>query len=406
MKTPLLSILLPARNEFPNIVHTIYSILHCLEADGFDTLHDVEILVSNNVSNDEKWPQKATGGTTDFLSARGIYWTGILKYIYDPMAGNHQTTNKLANLARGKYVFRSDAHMAYAPGFFKRFIQTVDETQAVTHTGIHWMGTYPTEKRTLGIGYTWKLGEKISATWNNYHLSNEWFYVPTQGHAGVGMLRETYKKIRGYNPLLKAYGGGEPYFDGKAWMLGIPVVAEPRCISYHLSAGRGYSYHADDFMYNTFLAGFSLGADMWVERMKINSLRTGRKEVVEKLYDRAWDNCQEDRAWINKRKRLTFNQMMVERPWEQLNKEKLGVGGANLLIYHPTMLELIANSPQALEAYKNSKYQQELDLFIQQNLWDYVYHNDQYERREGKIYKRTSGSKEMEKESEPLVVYR
>ena len=181
--TPLLSILIPARNEFPNLAHTIYSIIHCLEADGF-THNDFEIIVSNNCSNDEKWPQKATGGTTDFLSARGIYWTGVLKFIYDPIAGNHKTTNKLASVARGKYIFRSDAHMAYKPGFFKQFIQTLEETKGLVHTGIHWMGTYPTEKRTLGIGYTWKLGEEFKGTWNNYFLSDKWFYIPSQGHAG------------------------------------------------------------------------------------------------------------------------------------------------------------------------------------------------------------------------------
>lgn len=377
--TPLISILIPARNEFPNIVHTIYSIIHCLEADGF-THNDFEIIVSNNCSNDEKWPQKATGGTTDFLSARGIYWTGTLRFIYDPIAGNHKTTNKLAQIARGKYIFRSDAHMAYKPGFFKQFIETTEEVKGVTHTGIHWMGTYPTEKRTLGIGYTWKLGEKISATWNNYHLSNEWFYVPTQGHAGVGMLRETYMKMRGYHPQLKAYGGGEPYFDAKAWMLGIPVIAEPRCVSYHLSCGRGYSYHHDDFIFNTFLIGFALGADMWVERMMINMLRTGRKEVVDFLYNLAWEKAQEDRKWVAKRGIMTFNEMLVERPWEKLNNAKGLKGGANILVYHQTWESLLATSPVATEAYKNSKHQKELDLFIRTNLWDFVYKNDQYDK--------------------------
>ena len=261
--TPLLSILIPARNEFPNVVHTIYSILHCLEADGF-TPKDFEILVSNNCSDDEKWPQRATGGTTDFLSTRGIYHTGILRFIYDPIAGNHKTTNKLAQIAKGKYVFRSDAHMAYRPGFFKQFIQTLEETKGLVHTGIHWMGTYPSELRHLGIAYTIKLGEEWKGTWNGYHLTGgeDWFYIPSQGHAGVGMNRNQYLAMRGYNPWIRAYGGGEFYFDMKCWMLGIPVVAEPRCVSYHLSCGRGYSYLHDDYIHNVFLCGLALCSDM------------------------------------------------------------------------------------------------------------------------------------------------
>ena len=378
--TPLLSILIPARNEGSNLTHTIYSILHCLEADGFDTLHDIEILVSNNCSNDEKFPQKATGGTTDFLSARGIYWTGVLRFIYDPIAGNHKTTNKLAQVARGKYIFRSDAHMAYKPGFFKQFIQTLEETKGLVHTGIHWMGTYPTEKRTLGIGYTIKLGEEWKGTWNNYHLADEWFYIPSQGHAGLGMDRKQFLATQGYNPMIRAYGGGEFYFDMKMWMLGIPVVAEPRCVSYHLSCGRGYSYHHDDYIHNVFLCGMALGADMWVERAKINWLRTGRKESIDKLWDLAAEASRKDRKWIDKRKKFTFNQLLVERPWEKLNIEKYGRGDANMLIYHPTWLSLLDKAPHAKKAYEESKYQAELDKFIRDNLWQFVYKNDKYQQ--------------------------
>ena len=32
----ILSVIIPARNEFPNIMHTIYSLWHCSEADCFN----------------------------------------------------------------------------------------------------------------------------------------------------------------------------------------------------------------------------------------------------------------------------------------------------------------------------------------------------------------------------------
>ena len=40
----LLSVIIPARQEFPNIVHTFHSIMNCIEADGIDP-KEVEIII-------------------------------------------------------------------------------------------------------------------------------------------------------------------------------------------------------------------------------------------------------------------------------------------------------------------------------------------------------------------------
>src|SRR3990167_7551658 len=167
-------------------------------------------------------------------------------------------------------------------------------------------------------------------------------------------------------------------------MLGVPVVAEPRCVSYHLSAGRGYAYHNDDFIFNTFLGALSLGADDWAERVKINNLRHGRKEVVEHLWELAYEKSREERRWFERwRKKkgpvLSFNEMLIQRPWSELNKKKHGFSNDNLLIYHPTWLNLIKGTP-AEKAYNNSTYQKGLDEFIRKNLWDFVYHNNEFDK--------------------------
>ena len=380
MKTDkLISFLLPSRNEFPQIVFTIYSIIHAMEADGF-TEKDFELIIGNNNSDDRKWPQQATGGTSDFFVHRGMYAKNIVRIFYDPIAGNHKVTNHLARIARGKYIFRSDAHMAYQPGFFSRWMQTVEESKGVVHTGIHWMGTYPSELRTLGIAYTLKFGEEFKGTWNGYHLTGgkDWFYIPMQGHAGFGMLREQFLAMRGYHPMIRAYGGGEIYLDMKAWMLGIPVVAEPRCVSYHLSAGRGYSYDHDDYIHNVLLVGLSLGADMWVERAKINWLRRGRREVVEHLWDLAVQESKEDRAWFKRwaKKKgpvTSFDQLMIDRPWEKLNDQKHGQHIESLLVYQPTFERLLEEGSYAKQVYDASPLQKKFKEFVYEHLPKYIY---------------------------------
>ena len=106
LKEPLVSIIIPARNEFPNIVHTIYSIIADLES--FLKPQDFEIIICNNCSSDWQNVEKdrrGTQGTIDYLLGRSIYFNRIMKVIYDPIAGNHSTRNKGARMARGKYLF-------------------------------------------------------------------------------------------------------------------------------------------------------------------------------------------------------------------------------------------------------------------------------------------------------------
>ena len=98
---------------------------------------------------------------------RGMYPHRTLRVLYDPIAGNHSARNKGVEIARGEYIFLSDAHMAYSPGYFKYMLKAVDESGGIVHSPIGWMGSYPPEPRTkqsLGFQYTIKLGEEIKGT--------------------------------------------------------------------------------------------------------------------------------------------------------------------------------------------------------------------------------------------------
>lgn len=367
-----LSVIIPARNEFPNVVHTFHSITHCLEADGFD-FKDFEVIVVNNCSDDRKYPQRGTGGTTDHLMTRGCYWNRVLRVLYDPIAGNHATRNKGAKIARGKYLFFSDAHMAYRPGFFKSILKTVDESGGLVHGALQFMGAYPPTDSSMGFGYTIKLGEEIKGTWNNYKVADTWFYVPAQGHWGVAVRKDQFLKFGGYPKYHRTYGGGEFYLDMKWWMFGSTVVVDPNAVGYHLASGRGYSYNHDDYIHNVMNIGKSLGMYDWVERYYINCLRTGRKEVLDRMWEEADRETTEDQRFIRKHRVKTFNEILVERPWDKLNLERHGKANSALTIFHDTWLKLLEESAQAKEAYERSKYQKQLAEFIDSNLSQFVY---------------------------------
>lgn len=390
----ILSVIIPARNEFPNIVHTVHSILNTWDADGFDP-KDIEIIIVDNCStdyNDPKYDQSKPGdrGTTAHLMPRGIYHSRVLRVLYDPIAGNHSARNKGAKIARGKYLFFSDAHMSYAQGTFKYGIQACEESGGLVHTAVAWMGGHspglyktPGEaQNSIMTQYTIKLGEEWKGTWANYRpWSDKWFYISSQGHCSLFANRKQFLDFGGYPDIHRTYGGGEFFTDMLWWLYGSSVVVEPRAIGYHLASSRGYNYHHDDYIHNIFNCAYALGCDDWLERTYLNYLRTGREEVLNKMMDEARVEMASRRANIESRRVCTFNDLLVNRPWDQKNMERGGAKNSSLLIYHYSWIDLIKQNPKVYKKFLDSPIQKELTEFITTKLHDYIYKWQQYENK-------------------------
>jgi glycosyltransferase involved in cell wall biosynthesis len=313
--------------------------------------------------------------------ARGAYWARKIRVHYDPIAGNHSARNKGASLARGKYLFFSDAHMAYSPGFFKHMIATIETTGGLFHGTIAWMGAYPPTASGTGCGYTLKLGEEIKGTWNNYQLSpNHFFYIPALGHCSVGVRRAQFLEFGGYPSVHRSYGGGEFYLNMKWWMFGSSVATHPQAIGYHLASSRGYSWTHNDYVHNVLNIGYALGMDDWLERAYLNWLRHNRQEEMERMMAEAKVEMKLDREFIAKKRTMTFNELLVKRPWKQKNIETIGSGLDNILIFHSSWLDLVKNCPKVKALYNASDTQRELDKFIKENLWNFVYKKDNYDK--------------------------
>ena len=375
----LLSVIIPSRNEFPQIVMTIYSILHAFEADGFSD-KDIEIIIVDNCSDDDIFPQRGTKGTTSYIEGRGMYYSSKVRILRDPIAGNHSARNKGAEIARGKYLFFSDAHMAYKPGFFKNILQAVDESKGLVHGAIAWMGAYPSRQNDgnphgVGFQYSIKLGEEIKGTWNNYCVDKDkWFYIPALGHCSVAVRKDQFLSFGGYPKVHRTYGGGEFYLNMKWWMFGSSVAVHPQAIGYHLSSGRGYSYNHDDYIENVLGMSYALGMDDWRERAYINWMRKGRKEVLDEIMERNIEEYGEDRKFIEKARKRTFNSLLVDMPWDKKNDKRLGKHYSALTIFHDTWLSLLREAPEYVQqVYDTSPIQKGLEEFINDKLGDYVY---------------------------------
>lgn len=365
----LVSVIISARNEYPNVVHSVHSILSDL--GSFLKPQEFEVIIVDNCSDDRVEPQRATSGTSDFLRTRGMFHSGVVKVLYDPIAGNVSARNKGVAIAKGKYVFFSDAHMAFTPGFHKRMLDTCIETGGIVHPAYSWMGAYPPQP---SYQYSLKLGEEFKGTWANYKVADEWFYILGSGHCSLVVEREQFHRFRGYPDYLRCYGGGELFLAAKWWMLGSTVVSEPRAHCYHLSSGRGYSYNHDDYIHNVFHSALVLGADAWAERTFLNYLRKNRPDVLDELWSQARVEATDQREFMALNRSMTFNDLVRQRPWDRLNDKRHGRHNSGTLIYHQSWVDLVRKeSPEVYELWRRSEAQQELSAFIEAHLGEFVY---------------------------------
>ena len=243
------------------------------------------------------------------------------------------------------------------------------------------MGGYPPHPSSVGMQYTIKLGEEWKGTWNTYHPWNDkWFYIPSQGHCSVFANRRQFLDFGGYPHIHRTYGGGEFYMNCKWWMFGSTVAVEPRAIGYHLASSRGYSYNHNDYIQNVLNCSYALGCDEWRERTYLNYLRKGNAQTLDPMMAKGEVEFGEDRKYIESRRVKTFNELLVEKPWDALNMERGGAKNSSMLIYHYSWIDLIKQHPIAYQKFLASPLQAELSKFIETKLHDYIYKWQEYEK--------------------------
>lgn len=357
-----ISVIISARDEFPNIVHTVHAIINDLETSY--NREDFEIIVVDNGStNPDSWR---------FLAERGLFHHRTVRILKDPIMGNVTARNKGVAMARGENIFFSDAHMSYRIGTFKKLVDALDRYGGIVHPSVQWMGGYDPSGRSYQ--YSLKLGEKLWGTWNNLVVdSDNPFYIPVSGHCCLGVKREEFLRLGGYNPFFRCYGGGELYLDLKFWMLGSSVMCVPTAVAYHLSAGRGYSYMQNDFIHNMMLLAQALGADALAERVYLRYLdKDGVNPItLGKLRDEARNESLADALEFVPKAKHSLYDLISIRPWDLKNQELHGKSSSGILIFDKTWTESL--SGQAKILFDSSELQKKLQARIETEWSPFVY---------------------------------
>lgn len=324
-----ISIIIGARNEYPQISMTICNLMEDMYTSG---ITKYEIILMDNGSEDETsrffaWKPEEKGARWKYIySPRGMVAEGRLRIFFDPVCSNVGTRNKGVEKAKYQNIIFSDAHIIVRPGTIKSIIGTLITYGGIIHAPIAWMGA-SSDNPDPGYQYSYKVGEKIWGTWNKIKVSEEPFFIPLCGHAFMAVQKDQFLKFKGYPLAQRVYGGGEPYLDTKYWMLGSTSMMDPNGLVYHLSAGRGYNWHSDDLLHNMLLVSYILGGQKWLDRIMITYLNKPgvNKPFLYFIEDEIKREGKEDFEWLNEHKDYTFEQVLG------LDKEELIRNGEAVL---------------------------------------------------------------------------
>lgn len=384
MKNQGISIIISARNEMPNLPHTINSLM--LDMEG-SSIKKYEFIVADNGSTDDTtrfftyaWANAyAKRSGTQFKKElgyrrRGLVTEGRLRFCHDPVFSNVGARHKAVPYARYENIIFADGHISVKHGTIKSVIETLDKHGGIVHVPVAWTGA-SYDKPSAGTQYTYKIGEKIWGTWTRYMIADTPFFIPLSGHCFFAVKKKEYLDFGGYDTHQQIYGGGENYLDTLYWMLGSNVMCDPGGLVFHLSAGRGYAYNADSLIHNMILTAYTLGGMKWAERIYITYLNKKGvdKQFLKEIFDSAIKHGQEKRDFIASRQKMTIDELLCigkendcdghcyknqahsMRIWDKKNEELHGKHLSFVVVYDEWLTRL--TDPDAIKLFKESPHQ-------------------------------------------------
>jgi hypothetical protein len=245
--------------------------------------------------------------------------------------------------AKSPYVVCLDSHMLCGRDMLKDLLhfmeQQADPLIGFAHAPISWCHQHPCHAKHDRDMSTCELGN-----WGNAYPSNrlitwkgmpwickrEWF-LSKEGLGGYGALSQ--HKL--------SWGGGDMHIGIKPWLLGYKNYAIPCSPGIHIgpfpktdipaddpnsaiagSPGDGYRYrvwsnsgcgpHAVGFLVSCYVLG---GEPMMQRNKKPLQERFGRYINIEEWWSKAKAYGKDEKAWLDERKKLTFEQLLETRPW-------------------------------------------------------------------------------------------
>lgn len=153
---PLVSVVIPCRNEHGHILKAVESVL----TNGYDRKY-LEVIVVDGLSDD---------GTRDVL--RPLEQQGLIRVIDNPRRSIPCALNAGIDAAQGEIIVRLDAHSAFAPGYLAGCVQALHDYPAAARVGgpIH---TLPQAETGMGRAIATVLSSPFGVGASRFRLATK-----------------------------------------------------------------------------------------------------------------------------------------------------------------------------------------------------------------------------------------
>jgi len=336
-----LSIIISNRNDTSMLAVTVRS---CIEA--LRPLGEGEIVI---VDNSDPEIYKTLNGVLPTGYMRDEKFT--LKVYRQELPCIFTARETAAEKATGEYILCLDSHMLIGHNTFIDLVKFMDKHAndkklGFAHAPISWAHQHERHARhdrdmsvnELGNwGAAYKYEQTITWKGMPWICRREWFLDRDKGLNAYGALAE--HRI--------SWGGGDLHIGVKPWLLGFKNWAVPSnpCIHIgpfptidpknsenstivHLHARDKYRVYGDSGRFpHTFgflVSCYILGGEPMMERNKKAVVeRFGSFIDVDKWWNKAKEIGEGEKRWLDKRKVMTFEELLNKRPWDECSRNSL-----------------------------------------------------------------------------------
>jgi glycosyltransferase involved in cell wall biosynthesis len=214
---PLISVVIPARNERKCLASTIASI-----ASTSGDRHPVEIVVVDDASSDR--------GRDHLQFSQSRVYLRVIKE--RKRLGVGRARNRGAQEAKGDILFITDAHMTFPRNWTDIVVRNVQSNKILAATIADGTSSWQGLGCSLVVPY-------MGTSWNIKRLRTP-HPVQIASSAGTILERSLFHKIGGYDVGMITYGAAEPEFSLRAWLSGAEILCVPE-----LKLGHRFQRQAD-----------------------------------------------------------------------------------------------------------------------------------------------------------------
>ena len=330
----LLSIIIANRNDTAMLSVTVNSCIEELRPLG---LQNCEIVICDN---------------SDLVIYRQlnnclpIGWMreGILKVHRQESPCLFTARETAIEKAKGKYIICLDSHMIVGRDMFVNLVKFMkerkdDKTLGFAHAPINWAHHHTSSavhdrdmsKNELG-DWNRSYPTERTITWKGmpWICRRDWFLDKDEGLGAYGALSQ--------NEV--SWGGGDMHIGIKPWLLGFKNWAVPCNPGIHIGpfpkinlkgdskvdcsgSANGYKYrlysasgnypHTFGFLVSCYVLG---GESMMSRNKDAITARFGKYLDVSEWWQQAMVLGKDEKAWLDERKIMTFEQLLEQEPWK------------------------------------------------------------------------------------------